>query len=358
MLRVIRRTTLQVMRSCGVFALVANSKWRSARLLILCYHGVSRLDEHLWRPTLYMEPSVLRGRLEMLKSGAYNVLRLGEGLERLQRGTLPPRSVAITFDDGGYDFYEQAYPQLKRYAFPATVYQTTYYSDHQMPVFNLICSYMLWQRRGTVLQKGTEVGLSEPMDLRTEESRFQIVRTLILNAEADDLTGAQKDERARHLAELLDLDYDGLLARRTLFLMNRSEIAELAAAGFDVQLHTHRHRTPIDQQLFRKEIEDNRRSLSDAGQRALHFCYPSGVYWRGILPWLRTEKVLSATTCDAGLASVESNPLLLPRLVDTSARTPIEFEGWLTGVGALLAFRKTAPRIVPAAAGHASQVAD
>jgi len=349
---------LLALRGSGVFNLVANSKWRNARLLILCYHGISRRDEHLWRPSTYMEPSVFRERLEILKRSNYNVLQLADALQGLQNGRLPPRSVVITFDDGGYDFYEQAYPLLKEAGFPATVYQTTYYSDHQMPVFNLICSYMLWQRRGTGLANGREFGLPEPMDLRTEESRFKIVRTLVLNSEAENLSGEQNNERARRLAELLDLNYDELLAKRTLFLMNGSEIAQLSADGFEVQLHTHRHRTPIDQQLFRKEIEDNRRCLPEQGRQAVHFCYPSGAYRQEFLPWLAAEGVVSATTCDAGLASMHSNPLLLPRLVDTSARSNIEFEGWLSGVGSLLAFRKEAKRMVPAAAGRASQGPD
>jgi peptidoglycan/xylan/chitin deacetylase (PgdA/CDA1 family) len=349
---------LQGLRSCGAFDLIANSQWRAQRLLILCYHGVSRSDEHLWRPALYMEPRLLAERFEILRRGNYNVVPLGQGLRQLHAGELSPRSVAITFDDGSYDFYEQAHPLLKRFELPATVYQTTYYSDHQRPVFNLVCSYMLWKRRGTILQKGSELGIAEPMDLRTDESRFQIVRKLILNAEAADFTGAQKDDLARQLAGLLDLDYDVLLADRKFFLMNSAELREVAAAGIDIQLHTHRHRTPLDEQLFRKEIRDNRASLSYLGERAVHFCYPSGIYQEEFFPWLAAEGVVSATTCDAGLVTADANPLLLQRLVDTSSRSEDEFESWLSGIGALLAFRKKSSRIVPAAAGRASRPAE
>src|SRR6478736_9091008 len=99
MLIPVRRAALHLLRSAGVFRLVSDSKWRRNRLLILCYHGISRYDEHVWRPSLYMHPEVLRQRLEVLKQGRYNVLRLGEALQRLQTGDLPPRSLAITFDD-------------------------------------------------------------------------------------------------------------------------------------------------------------------------------------------------------------------------------------------------------------------
>jgi peptidoglycan/xylan/chitin deacetylase (PgdA/CDA1 family) len=341
MVKRIRRVVLQGLRSSGVFRLVRNSQWRRKRLLILCYHGISQEDEHLWRPQLYMPPDILQQRLEILKRGSYDVLPLGEALRQLQAGQLPPRSVVITFDDGGYDFYKQAYPLVKSYGFPVTVYQTTYYSDYQKPVFNLICSYMLWKRRGTVRDQGGELGLDQPMDLRTKLSRHRIVLKLVARCEADDLSGWQKNDLAARLAKLLDIDYDVLVAKRMLQLMDAREIAQLAAEGVDFQLHTHRHRAPADEALFRKEIRDNRCRLEELTKsRAVHFCYPSGVHEAQFIPWLHAEKVVSATTCDVDLANSRSNPLLLPRFVDTSARNAIEFESWLTGVGSLLVFRE------------------
>ena len=165
MLREAKLATLGLLRSAGAFNLVANSKWRRERLLILCYHGISLEDEHQWRPALYIPAELLEQRLETLRAQRYSVLPLGEALTRLRSGDLPPRSVAITFDDGTYDFYKRAYPLLKKYEFPVTVYQTTYYTDHEIPIFNLTCSYMLWKRRGEQLDSARELGLSEPMDL-------------------------------------------------------------------------------------------------------------------------------------------------------------------------------------------------
>ena len=349
MQRYIRRAVLQVLKGAGIFRVLRNSRWRQQRLLILCYHGIAQADEHEWRPSLFMHPSVLEQRLEILKRGQYNVVALEEGLQKLRQGTLPPRSLAITFDDGCYDFYSQAYPLLKRYGFPVTVYQTTYYSDYQRPIFNLFCSYLLWKRRGEVLKKGFELGVESPMDLRSEASRHQIVLKLVKGSEAQGLTGAQKNEIAVRLAALLGIDYAELAAKRILYLMTAQEIAELARAGVDFQLHTHRHRTPAEEDLFRREIADNRGRLRQIlGSTATHFCYPSGVYKAEFLDWLRKEQVESATTCDAGLAAVESDLLLLPRLVDTSARSALEFQSWLDGVGPMLALRKAASqRYVP-----------
>lgn len=330
----IRRAALQALRGLGLFRLARESRWRRQRLLILCFHGVSQFDEHLWRPALYIEPARLEQRLEMLKQGQHNVLLLEDALQQLSSGNLPPRSVALTFDDGMSDFYTRAFPLLKRHDFPATVYQTTYYIQHAIPVFNLICSYMLWKRRGELLELGKEVGLAPAMDLRTESSRTAVGRKLIEAAERNNLSGPQKNELAARLAAVLDIDYTHLQASRVLQLMNAREIAELSAQGVGFQLHTHRHRVPVDETLFRQEIRENRSRLQAiTGREPTHFCYPSGVYDSRLLPWLAEEGILSATTCDPGLATAHTNLLLLPRFVDTTGRSTVEFEAWLTGLG-------------------------
>ena len=350
MLRNAKLAALRFLKSAGAFEAVADSKWRRERLLILCYHGISLADEHRWRPALYLAPQVLEQRLQALHASRCSILPLGEALARLQARELPPRSVAVTFDDWTYDFYRQAYPLLKKYAVPVTVYQTTYYAENAMPVFNLICSYMLWKRRTEKLEPIPELGLTGPMDLTTELGRHKIVRSLVERAERQNLTGREKNEVADRLARGLAIDYPELTARRLLQLMNAREVAEIASDGVDVQLHTHRHRTPEDETLFRREIVDNRQRIRTmTGKCADHFCYPGGVYRKEFPAWLKQEAVVSATTCDAGLATPKDNPFFLSRFVDTSGRTPLEFESWLTGLGAMMAVRRAAPQryIVP-----------
>lgn len=72
------------------------------------------------------------------------------------------------------------------------------------------------------------------------------------------------------------------------------------------------------------------------GRRATHFCYPSGIFDEAFFPWLEDLGVVSATTCDPGFSSRESNRMQLPRLVDTMPLSGIEFEGWLTGIAAAM----------------------
>lgn len=339
----LRRGALSILRAGGAFRVMQDSAWRRDRLLILCYHGISLEDEHQWQPALYIRPEQFERRLKILRESNSTVLPLDEALERLRHRDLPPRSVAITFDDGTYDFYERAYPRLRENGFPATVYLTTYYTDRPVPVFHLICSYILWKARDRSGVDLSQFGLSNAVATSSPLARRKTVEDLTQWAKRENLTCDQKNEMAGRVAKLSGVDFQHLVRKRILQLMNSQELREIAAAGLDLQLHTHRHRTPRDADLFRKEIRDNRDSISRIipGDRK-HFCYPSGVYWQEFLGWLAADGVVSATTCDTGFATPESNPLLLPRLVDTSGKSDLEFESWLNGIGHFLSLRRPA----------------
>jgi len=344
MLRPLKLTILRSLKSTGIFGLAAASRWRQQRLLILCYHGISLEDEHLWDPDLYMAREQFAARMELLAQNRCRVLPLGEAVRRLYAGELPPRSVALTFDDGFYDFPVQALPILRQHGFPATVYVTTYYCEHRMPIFTVACRYILWKQRGAVVAGNGELPCD--LDLRDEASRGRTFEKLLAFCQERGLSGAEKNALLERVAQRLGFDFERFLSSRILQLMTPAETAAVAASGIDIELHTHRHRTPEDAALFRAEVEENRSRLQAmTGMAANHFCYPSGVVRPAFLPWLEELGVVSATTCVHGLADAAARPLLLPRFVDTSGATEVEFEGWLSGVGAF--FTRSALHLAP-----------
>ncbi|HWB86062.1 MAG TPA: polysaccharide deacetylase family protein [Bryobacteraceae bacterium] len=334
----LKASGLRTLKSLGLFSRAAASQWRQDRLLILCYHGISLEDEHLWDPGLYISRDQFAARMQLLEAAKCNVLPLGEALRRLYAHELPPRSVALTFDDGYYDFQAQAFPILERHGFPVTVYLTTYYCEHEQPIFNLACRYILWKQQGACVPR--DAGFEWDLDTRDEAARGKTFQAIWNDCQQRGLSGAEKDALLGTLAGRLRFDYAAFLSRRILQLLTPAETAQLASRGIDFELHTHRHRTPLDRALFRKEVEDNRdRLVAMTGSTPKHFCYPSGVVEREFLPWLQELGVISATTCKHGLAQPNTEPLLLPRLIDVSGMSVMEFEGWLTGARALLPSR-------------------
>src|SRR5437879_6462090 len=151
MLKKFKQATLRSLKTAGVSTMVHNSRWRRERLLILAYHGISTHDEHLWDDSMFMPAQILRRRLELIENSRCTVLPLAEAIERLYRNDLPERSVAVTFDDGAQDFYSAAFPLIREFGFPVTVYLSTFYSDFNRPVFDVMCAYLLWSARARVL---------------------------------------------------------------------------------------------------------------------------------------------------------------------------------------------------------------
>lgn len=321
-----------VARASGVLDRVGRSLWRRSRLLILCYHGVSTEDEHLWNPALYVRPDTFRRRLEILHQGSFNVLPLGDAITRLYAGNLPERAVVLTFDDGHFDFQHIAWPILKSFRLPSTVYLTTYHCDHNMPIFGLIISYMMWKADAQELDLSPYTGKPTLVDLRSPGARKAALADLLEFAKKEDLSAAEKNDLASRIALQTGLDFSDIIRRRTLHLLSPKEVKALARAGVDFQMHTHRHRSPGNKELFLEEIHRNASRIAElTGLSPTHFCYPNGQFRSDMLPWLRAEGIASATTCESGLATRGTDPLLLPRLLDHDLMSDAEFEAWLTG---------------------------
>lgn len=333
MLRDAKLIVLKASHALHLSSFLFSSRWRKSRLLILCYHGISLDDEHQWDPVLYISGEQFHSRLKYLRDRKCAVLPLGEALERLYAGTLPDRSVVLTFDDGFYDFYAVAWPILKEFSMPATVYQTTYYAEFNRPVFGVMCDYLLWKSPASVLEWPAVI--DRAIDL--PEGRLRALAALKAHCARENLSGLEKDAIVLQLADRLGVDMGRILERRILHLMNTAEIREIAAAGIDVQLHTHRHHAPADRTLLWAEVDQNRERIEKlTGRKATHFCYPSGTVRPGVPALLRQRGVTSATTVQAGLASRTSDPLLVSRVLDTCTLTEDELFGWLTGVASFL----------------------
>jgi peptidoglycan/xylan/chitin deacetylase (PgdA/CDA1 family) len=327
---------LRASKSLGLFHAYANSQWRQQRLLILCYHGLSILDEHEWNPALYMAPEQFAARMELLRRYGYNVLPLAEAVRRLFVGDLPPRSVCLTFDDGTADFYHVAHPILKQFGFPSTVYLTTYYCFRQLPVFDVMCSYLLWKGQDATASIADLVG-AQSMELRSSPGRRAAVTAIKEHCRRFGFSAVRKHRLLTEIAERLDIDFRSLVERRLLQIMTPEEVADLANQGVAVQLHTRRHRTPIDRELFLQELEDNHSDIKAiTHSSANHFCYPYGFVEAPFVGWLREFGIETATTTNPGLATRKSDPLLLPRFMDWSGLNAVEFEAWLAGFAMIL----------------------
>jgi peptidoglycan/xylan/chitin deacetylase (PgdA/CDA1 family) len=94
---------------------------------ILLYHRVSDDGD-----PLAVAPRRFRDQMAYLAAEGFRVVGLVEALELLDSGSVAPRTIGLTFDDGFADVRDEALPALSRHGFRATVFITTGVTDGRL----------------------------------------------------------------------------------------------------------------------------------------------------------------------------------------------------------------------------------
>jgi peptidoglycan/xylan/chitin deacetylase (PgdA/CDA1 family) len=325
----VKRLLYRAAKACGVFALAR--RLTAERLRILAYHGNELCDESAFMPIVFMRRETFAARLRLLRERGYPVLALGEAVQRLNDGTLPPCAVAITIDDGFHSTGAVAAPLLHEARMPATLYVTTWYTQRDAPVFRLAMQYCFFRTKVTTVELGQVSDVAAGTVAVDGELLWELV-----NFGEQQLDEAGRAALLERTAKALGVDLQPVLARRAFHLMTPAELAR-AAEALDLQLHTHRHRAPADPVRVRAEIEENRTALKPVARNPLvHFCYPSGYHSPKMFPWLKSAGIETATTCEPGLNAKGTHPYALKRFLDGEHVSLLEFEAELSGFAELL----------------------
>jgi peptidoglycan/xylan/chitin deacetylase (PgdA/CDA1 family) len=93
---------------------------QTAQVIIFCYH---RLVDKIRYPGTEITPAAFEAQMKELKDRGITVISL-QDLLAWKRGekNIPPRSAVVTFDDGWKSQYEVAWPIMKKYGYPFTMF--------------------------------------------------------------------------------------------------------------------------------------------------------------------------------------------------------------------------------------------
>lgn len=132
------------------------------KAFVLMYHRILDSPESEAvpvQPGMYVKPSTFRQHLAFLKS-RFHVLHLSEVAARIRAGKSVGGCCAITFDDGWQDNYTLAYPLLKEFNLPATIFLATGFIGTERCFWPEEAGFYLQQPR--VVKAGRDCSILRP----------------------------------------------------------------------------------------------------------------------------------------------------------------------------------------------------
>ena len=319
-----KQRILQIAKQAGMFRLAHALTGSSLR--ILGYHGLWTADGEPYGNTLFMPVDQFTRRMEWLACSGYPVLDLGEAVDRLGHGTLPPHAVAITIDDGWRSTYTHMLPVLERLGLPSTLYVASYYSEHRGLVSNVALGCIVGRGKAgritvdDILPGVGTIDVKAPDALKRLNMAVDALPTIEARTAAVETIGDRAGVPLAPFGEQFTY-------------ATPAELADAKRRGMRIELHTHRHRgLHAGVSALASEIDDNRAALGRACAGPFdHFCYPNGEYDAEAERILADRGIRSATTTARGLNPPGIHPYRLRRMLDSRTIGQLEFETYMTG---------------------------
>jgi peptidoglycan/xylan/chitin deacetylase (PgdA/CDA1 family) len=286
-------------------------------VLILAYHRVVADIALAERESIYglvISAETFERHMQIVRENC-DVLTLDEAAEVLRgERTVKHTAAVVTFDDGYRDVYEHAWPVLRRYAMPATVYvPTALIGGTQL----LDHDRLFW-----LVLRAREQGI----DLRwalgragfSPERAARICDSPSAQRLADALNFQPTAMRERVL-QTLEEELSGVAGPppRGFNLLTWEMVREMACGGVTFGAHTERH--PIltlePEEAAMREIRRSRETLQTRlGVEVRHFAYPCGHYHAGVRQLVAEAGFATAVTTERRVNQVGCDPLELGRI--------------------------------------------
>ena len=206
----------------------------------------------------------------------YNPVRLTD-LVRALRGEaeLKPNSIVITVDDGYDDFYQVAYPVLKKYRVPATLFVTSRFVDGGFWLWPDKVTWMLKTMsalKGPVQLGSTVLNVGEWNDQQRRNAWNQIIGFLLTREDEE------KHRWIDAFAESQGIDIPSSPVS-DYSAVTWEQLREMQSDLVEIGGHTVSHPSlgrVTDEQLQQEIIGCKAALDENLGERDRPFCYPNG----------------------------------------------------------------------------------
>ncbi|HXI89910.1 MAG TPA: polysaccharide deacetylase family protein [Blastocatellia bacterium] len=301
-----KKTMLHLMRVAGAFTpfRIANRD----KALILTYHRFSRSGEG--------ETTSARAFDEQLRylTTRYRIVPLATVAEHLSRGqALPAGIAAIAIDDGYRDAYEIAFPILRKFNAPATLFVVTDFVDRKVWLWTDKVRFLVTHSKTENLDITIN---NRVLSLKLDGPALRLEAAARINSALKLAPDDLKDHVIFEIATLLGVRLPGTPPAE-FGPISWAQAREMDAAGVQIGSHTATHPilTRVSDGRLRMEVCDSRSRLEAMLNREVDlFCYPNGDYDERVARAVRAAGYRCAVTVEAGLNGIDSDLLRLRRV--------------------------------------------
>ncbi|HSK70477.1 MAG TPA: polysaccharide deacetylase family protein [Pyrinomonadaceae bacterium] len=302
-----KKTLLKTIYNLGGFA---PFHWAArGKILILMYHRFSR-EKNPFK----ISSAEFAAHLEYLSKRS-RVLSLSETVERLQnKQPLPPNAAVITIDDGYADAYEIAFPILKKYKMPATLYAVTDFLDGKCWLWTDLMRFVLAKTERENLSIEFDDGEKIEAKLNDYFVRLEIAGRV--NAKLKRLPDEFKNAKIKEISENLKVRIPELPPKE-FAPISWEQAREMDAENLRIESHTVSHPilTNVSQARLFEELQNSKSRLEDVLERKIeHFCYPNGNLNADVQKAVEKAGYVSAVTTAYGFNSSQENEFTLRRI--------------------------------------------
>lgn len=289
---------------------------KQKKLLILIYHQV--MDRPDFMRPWEIDKTAFGWQMELIAK-YFNALPLHEALEKMADGSLPPRAVCITFDDGYANNYTNALPILLNNHLSATFFIASSYLDGGR-MWNDSVIESIRRLPEAQLDLGA-IGLGS-YDIGSPDKKACVALEILRK-----IKHLQPEIRARYTEYLMSLIDD----LPDDMMLSSQQLIKLYQSGMEIGGHTLTHpiMANLTSEAVQKEVADNKNDLEQLlDARIRYFAYPNGVPGKDYLP--DQIQIIKECGYDAALstkpnvASQHDDRWQLPRFTPWD-KTPLRF---------------------------------
>ena len=261
-----------------------------SRTTILCYHHFWDSVKYPWR----LDSITVQDFEKQIQylSQRYKFISLDELAQCIMdKKPFPPRSVCITFDDGNKDNYINAYPILKKYNVPATIFLVS----NQIDTMELFW----WDKVKYLINnsplKTIDFGNVGMYSLQSGWDKIQAISSVL--AKLAKYTENKRNHLIENLEILSEVSIPENLGRE--HILSWDEIREMHNNGISFGSHsaTHPFFTELSLAEAKSNIVDSKKRIEEElGQTVITFSYPYGAYKKSIEEILQESGFTCAVT--------------------------------------------------------------